>query len=261
MSTHEGTAIRNGTMLSYTSVASFLVVSLFAGLLFQIGSPLRFVVILMLTFVVSIYIFIGIFARTMSMDVFQTGNRSAAQFNAAQAITSGVIGSGIYIFLAGEFYDTGLGAFSLYWGWLVGVILTIILFSAFVGRSQSVTIPALFGPKQGLDLLQPSVLLVSLACSLLLLLFQLESAGFLGQKFFFLPEKAIVAAICVSVGFCVLAGGIQGVHLARQVAFPLMVVCFFIPLVWIAITTSGIPLPQLATGFGALAPVQEINAE
>lgn len=261
MSADTNHILRSGNVLSYTFFATFLVVTLFAGLLIQIGSPFRFVMQFMLTFAVSSYVFIGILARTMSMNSFQDGDRQGKPSGISQAIASGVIGSGIYILLAGEFYDHGTGAFALYWGWLLGVLLIVVLFTAFVARSAQVTLPALLETPTGKRRFAIPAILATLCCSMLFLLFQLDTLAGLGETHFFVTRQAVVYAACISIGFCVLASGLQGVAIIRQISFPVMLVCFLAPLVWITLKTSGIPVPQLAFGMGALAPVDAINSE
>lgn len=261
MASIENHPLRAGISLSYMFFAVFLIVTLFGALLFQIGSPGRFVAQLMLTFVVSSYIFMGIFAKTMGMNTFQFADRQATTAGSAQALASGVISTGIFVLLAGEFYVSGNTAFSSYWGWLAGTGLIIVLFAAFVTRSGKVTIPSFLQDEKPNPALSIITIVATLTCCTLFLLLQLEFVTRIGEQYFYISRTAAVYAVSVAIGFAVLAGGIQSTALIRQISFPVILTCFMVPLVWVAVKVTGMPVPQLALGAGALAPVAEIDRE
>ena len=154
-----------GNAVTYTTVAALVVVSLIAGLLIQIGSPLKFVALFMLTFVVSTYIFVGIVSHATGMEDFQGRKQAASRGVIAQAIAGGTVGAAVYIILAGQFYESGTGAFASYWGWLAGVFLATALFSAYLGRSGGVTLASQFEQQNGTGALRLVIMLVSLICS------------------------------------------------------------------------------------------------
>ncbi|MEM7290565.1 MAG: hypothetical protein AAF412_09410, partial [Pseudomonadota bacterium] len=247
--------LKSGFLLNYMFLAGFLIVSLFAALLIQIGSSERFIGQFMLTFVVSSYIFIGILAKTMGMNTFEFGDRQGTRSGISQSVASGVISASLFIILAGQFYASGITAFSVYWGWLGGIGLMVFMFSAYVSRSQQVTLPGLLRNKQKSHFLNLISMVATLACCGLLALLQLEMVAWLGVRFFSVTREAAIVCACVAIGFCVLCGGIQSVSLVRQISYPVILLCFLAPLVWITWRVTGLPIPQLAFGFGALEPL------
>ncbi len=247
--------------LSLTFLAAFLLTIFFSALLIQIGSPLQTTSILMFLFLIVGYLFVGFYAKTMGFDAFQTAERKARPWTAAQAIASAIICGSIYILLAGQFYETGINALSQYSGWLLGIALLVIAFAAKTRRSGAVTVPGLALGDDRSHGLSAILIIVSIACTCLLVLFQLEFAGFIGERFLGLSRTTSILAIVIAVGFCVVFGGMQAVTIVRQVAYPVILLCFMAPIIWISLKISGIPIPQFTFGSYALQPIAEIDTE
>lgn len=254
-------AVATAPTLSLTFLASFLLTVFFGALLLQIGSPLQITSTLMLLFLISSYLFVGLYAKTMGLDAFQFAERKAAPWTAAQATASAIISGSIYILMAGKFYETGVSALSQYSGWLLGISLIVIAFAAKVRRAGAVTLPGLVATGENSAGLNAFLIAISLLCSALLVLFQLEFAGFIGERFLDLSRSAAITAVVIAAGFCVVLGGMQSVTIIRQVAYPIILLCFLTPIVWISLKVSGIPIPQFTFGGYGLQPIAEIDTE
>ncbi len=247
--------------LSSMYAVSFLITLIFAALLLQIGSPIFYVSILMFIFVVSSYVFSGFVASTMSLGEFQRGNGDAAPGLVSLALSSGIIASGAFVTLAGTFFAEGTDALATFWGWLLGVALMTILFSAGIARSSTRTLPELISSHSKSGRLQFSLALAVLASGALLAITQLVFLGQVGEQFLGIPKSAIIQGTALALGICLIISGLQGVTLLRAIGFPVMFLIFMSPIIWMAINISGIPIPQLAFGTGALQPVADINQE
>jgi len=242
-------------------MVSFLITLIFAALLLQIGSPVFYINTLMLIFVVSSYLFAGFVASTMSLREFQHGDRKGQSSSVAMALASGIIASGIFVTLAGSFFAEGTDAMAVFWGWLLGIAFMTILFSAGVTRSSKTTLPELIsenGSSKSLRLLSATALLGS---GTLLALSQLVFLGQVGEQFLGIPKTAVVQASSLAIGICLIISGIQGATVMRAVVYPVLLLVFMAPVVWVAVNTSGVIIPQLAFGTGALQPVSDINQE
>jgi cation/acetate symporter len=241
--------------------ASLLIVTLFCALLLQIGSQPGDVTLTMLVFIASSYIFAGFIGKTMNMSDFQFAARQSGRSTGAQAIASGVISSGIFVLLAGMFYQNGISAFAYFSGWLLGIALMALLFASGFCRERVATVPALFTADGVRSLPRLIVLAIVVVCCSLLLLSQMEFiTQIAGQYFGFSPRQSIVLS-ALAIGFATIVAGIRGVTIIRAVAYPVLVAIFLLPLIWISIRVSGIPIPQLSFGFAALQPISEIDLE
>ncbi|MDJ0613053.1 MAG: hypothetical protein QNJ29_05210, partial [Rhizobiaceae bacterium] len=242
-------------------LVSFLITLVFAVLLLQIGSPVFYISILLFIFVVSSYVFGGFVGGTMALDDFQYGNKSGQPRSVAMSIGSGIIASGIFVTLAGSFYSQGTDALATFWGWLLGIVLMTILFSAGMARSQSLTASQTIAE----DIDSPSLRLLSALAVLcsggLLAITQFAFLGQVGEQFLSIPSSAVMTAASIALGICLVFSGIQGVSVIRAASYPVILLIFLAPLIWVTINTSSVIIPQFAFGTGALQPVADINRE
>jgi len=122
-------------LLMYT--ASFLLCILFGVLLKQIGIPGDYINLIMFALIIGGYIFSGLFGKTMLLAVFQNAGRTGRPFFIGQSMAAGLISTSLFIFLAGDFYNTGTDALTVFSGFILGMALMAILFAAPINRSQS----------------------------------------------------------------------------------------------------------------------------
>ena len=242
-------------------MVSFLITLIFAALMLQIGSPISYISIMMFVFVVSSYVFAGFISGTMSLTEFQKGDSSTRPATVALALASGIVGSGIFVTLAGSFYANGTDALSLFWGWLLGISLMTILFAAKVSRSTGRTLPEVLsrdGKSRGLEALSAICVLGS---GTLLAITQLVYLGMIGETFLGIPQLSVIQGVTIALGVFLVISGLQGVTVIRAISYPVMFFIFMVPVMWIALDVSGMPFPQFGFGTGALQPVAEINNE
>lgn len=246
-------------LLMYTVI--FLLCILFGALLKQIGVPGNFINLLMFAFVVGGYIFSGLFGKTMLLPVFQNAGRTGRPFYTGQAVAAGLISSSLFIFLAGDFYSTGTDALTIFSGFILGLALMAILFAAPVNRTQSPTLAGLIIPHEGSKLGRLLILVIVVITALLLLHVQFSTIGLISKMFFNISHHVAVIITAVTIGFCIILGGLQSLSIGRMIAYPILIICFLAPLVWIAYQITGNPLPQLSFGIGALQAISEVDQE
>lgn len=234
---------------------------LFGALLKQIGVPGNFINLLMFALVVGGYIFSGLFGKTMLLPVFHNAGRTGRPFFTGQAIAAGLISSSLYVFLAGDFYSTGTDALTIFSGFILGLALMAVLFAAPVNRSQSPTLAGLITPNEGSKLGRLLILIIILVTSMLLLYVQLSTIGLISKMFFNISHQVAVIITAMTIGFCIILGGLQSLSISRMIAYPILIIAFLAPLVWIAYQITGNPLPQLSFGIGALQAISEVDQE
>ncbi len=217
--------------------------------------------LMMLALIVGGYIFSGMFAKTMILPVFQNADRTGRSFYIGQSLAAGLISSSVFIFLAGDFYTTGIDAITIFSGLILGTALMSILFAAPVNRSNTSTLIGLIIPSNGSRFYRILVLIVIVITSMLLLYVQLSALGIVSQAYFGISETISILLACFAIGFSLILGGMQSLSIIRMIAYPILVVAFMVPLIWIAFQVTGNPIPQLSFGAGALQAISEIDAE
>lgn len=246
-------------LLMYT--ASFLLCIIFGALLIQIGTPGNYVNLLMLALMVGGYIFSGMFGKTMLLPTFQTAQRSGSSFYVGQSLAAGLISSSVYILLAGEFYENGTDALTIFSGLILGVSLMTILFSAPINRSTKATLASLVTQDNNSKLFRLMIALIVVICSLLLLYVQLSAIGKISTTYFGISQEIGVLLAAISISICLVLGGIQSLTIIRMLAYPILAITFLTPIIWIAYKITGNPIPQLSFGAGALQAITEIDQE
>ena len=241
--------------------ASFLLCIFFGALLKQIGTPGNYVNLMMFALILGGYLFSGLFAKTMVLPVFQNAERTGRAFYIGQTLAAGLISSGVFIFLAGDFYSTGTDALTLFSGLILGVALMTLLFAAPINRSQSQTLASLIAPKNVSRFHRFIIMSIIIITSMMLLYVQLSAIGLVSEAYFGISEKVAVMLAALTIGFCLILGGIQSLSIMRMIAYPILIISFLVPIVWIAYQITGNPFPQLSFGVGALQAISEIDSE
>lgn len=246
-------------LLMYT--ASFLLCILFGALLKQIGIPGNYVNLIMFALVVGGYLFCGLFGKTMLLPIFQNAGRTGRPFYIGQSMAAGLISTSLFIFLAGDFYITGTDALTIFSGFILGTALMTILFAAPVNRSQKPTLASLITPSDDSRIGRLFLLIIVLVTSTLLLHVQLSAIGLISETYFNIPKDIAVLITLSTIGFCIILGGIQSLSIVRMIAYPVLLIAFLAPLIWIAYQISGNPFPQFSFGVGALQAISEVDQE
>ncbi len=253
--------LNSSASLTLMYSASFLLCIFFGALLKQIGTPGNYVNIMMFALIVGGYIFSGMFAKTMILPVFKNADRTGKAFYMGQSLAAGAISSGVFIFLSGDFYTNGTDALTLYSGLILGIALMTVLFAAPINRSNSSTLPSLFTHADGSKFIKFMVLIIVVTTSVLLLYVQLSAIGMVSEAFFSIPEKIAILITVFTIGFCLIMGGMQSLSIIRMLAYPILLIAFIAPAIWVAYKLTGNPIPQLSFGTGALRTIAEIDQE
>jgi len=243
-------------ILMYTAV--FLLCIFFGIILIQVGTPGNYVDMMMFAFIVGGYLFSGMFAKTMILPVFQNTIRTGKPFYIGQAIAAGLISSGVFLFLAGDFYTTGTDALTIFSGLILGIALMTILFAGPVNRAKNSTLASLFGESRLSRLI---ILIIVVVASLLFLYVQLFAIGIVSETYFGIPEKYAILITAFTISFCTVLGGMQSLSISRMIAYPVLLITFLVPIIWIAYKVTGNPFPQLSFGHGALTAINGIDQE
>ena len=241
--------------------ASFLLCIFFGVMLKQVGTPGNYINLMMLALIIGGYIFTGLFAKTMLLPVFQNTERTGKAFYIGQSLAAGAISSTVFIFLAGDFYTSGTDALTLYSGLILGLALMTILFAASINRSKSPTLIGLIIPSDGSKLGRLLILIIIVLASMLLLYVQLAAIGLVSEAYFGIKKEISILLAGLTIGFCLIMGGMQSLSITRMMAYPILVITFLMPIIWVAYKITGNPFPQLSFGAGALQAISEIDQE
>lgn len=242
-------------------IASSILVILFAGILQQIGAPLIFISMLMCMYVIAIYAFSGLFAKTMRFSTFQNADKMFRPTFCGMAIAAGTLSGGAIILQAGNVFSTGTDFLALFSGILLGLSLMVVTFSASVARSKATSFTQLLFPDGSSKLAITLSVLIVVSSSVFLLIAQLKLLGLFVEGFFGIAFSTGTTLVVLTATACLIAGGMQSLSVVRMLSYPAIALAVFVPLMWISYNTTGNPIPQLSFGAGPLASILEIDKE
>ncbi len=247
--------------LAVMYIASFALVVFFAITLQQIGAPVHYGATLMVSFLATTWLFAGFFAGTMRLSVFHRAHEAGAAPQVGQAVAAGLISSMVYLLLPGEFYQSGLDALAIYFGWMLGAVFLAILAAPTYASARTVTLTELLVNRDSSMAMRIMCLLAVVICSLLLALVQFQAIGRVGELLLGIPGPIVVSVSAAVICICILFGGLQSLSITRAMIYPVIAIAFLTPLVWLSAKLVGFPIPQFSFGAAALQPVSEIDAE
>ncbi|MEM9331870.1 MAG: hypothetical protein AAGA53_11130 [Pseudomonadota bacterium] len=249
------------TSLIAMFVVSFCLVTLFAGILQQIGAPFIYISLLLLAFVVGLYLFTGLFGKTMRYSTFQGSDKQSKPIFTGLMIAAGVLSGGMYLLHAGIVYSQGTDYLVLFFGITLGLALCVVLFAASFARKTEATLASFLFPKGSSKLAVGMASVIVVICSFLLLATQISLIALFMENFYGITALNGTILVVFIATISLVMGGMQSLSIVRMMAYPVIGIAFFVPLIWVSYTFTGNPVPQLAFGEGALDSILEIDRE
>ncbi len=248
---------RFGLFAIAAMAAFFLVLMVFE----QAGMPERYGYVLTGMFVISAFAFPGIGARTAAFEDWQFSGRTAAPTILAMSMAALLVPSVFFLGLPGNFFAQSGGSAALLLGPPCGLAIAAILILPFLRKSNAGTPPLYFKARYANAPASIVAMAFFALASFIMLWGQLQIVASISLAVFGLEAGITIALAVLLVSLTVLPGGLNGLIRTNSLAYVLMATAFLVPLVWLSLTTTGIPLPQIAHGPGALVEIVELERQ
>jgi len=231
----------------------------FVGLLAvleQTGLPRRWIGVVFLLATVGLYAAIGIVSRTTdAAEYYVAGRRVPAMYN-GMATAADWMSAASFIGLAGTLYLQGYGGLAYVMGWTGGFVLVAVLLAPYLRKFGQYTIPDFLAARYGGRLPRLIGLLAAILCSFVYLVAQIYGVGLITTQ---LTGVDFVLGIFLGLGgvlVCSFLGGMRAVTWTQVAQYIILVIAYMIPVAWLSIKQTGVPVPQLVVG-QQLAKVSE----
>jgi cation/acetate symporter len=240
------------------AIAAFFLILAVSG---QAGLPDRFAMMVTAGFFCLVFAMPGIASRTASLETWQTTGKLAAPYFLAMAVSVPLISAQAYAGLAGNIAAGAGGAAAHVLGPLCGFAISALILTPYLRKSGAVSPPAFFALRYSSAV--PGAVFAGLfALSAFLFLWsQLSIAGSAAASMTGLGKASAVAGMAILVAIIVVPGGIGATIRAGSLAFMIMALAMLAPLVWLSAVRTGIPIPQVAEGLGALSDLAELESQ
>ncbi len=231
----------------------------FVGLLAvleQTGLSRRWIGVIFLLATVGLYAAIGIVSRTTdAAEYYVAGRRVPAMYN-GMATAADWMSAASFIGLAGTLYLQGYGGLAYVMGWTGGFVLVAVLLAPYLRKFGQYTIPDFLAARYGGRLPRLIGLLAAILCSFVYLVAQIYGVGLITTQ---LTGVDFVLGIFLGLGgvlVCSFLGGMRAVTWTQVAQYIILVIAYMIPVAWLSIKQTGVPVPQLVVG-RQLAKVSE----
>ncbi len=213
------------------------------------GLPRRWIAAILLLGPVVLYAGIGLAARTMKPDdYFVAGRRVPAVYN-GMAIGADWMSVASFMSLTGILYINGFGGLAYVLGWTGGFCLIALGIAPYLRKSGQFTIPDFLAERYGGVLPRVITSLVCMAICFVYVVAQIYGVGLITSR---LTGFAFEIGVLVGVGgilVCSFLGGMRAVTWTQVAQFAVLLTAFLLPVVWLSVKQTGVPIPQLVAGF------------
>ena len=215
----------------------------------RMGLPRLWIGTAFLLATIGLYAGIGVMSRTTeAAEYYVAGRRVPAVYN-GMATGADWMSAASFIGMAGTLYLTGYSGLAFVMGWTGGYCLVALVLAPYLRKFGQFTIPDFLGERYGGHLPRFIGLSAAILCSFTYLVAQIYGVGLITS---YLTGIAFELGIFLGLGgilVCSFLGGMRAVTWTQVAQYIILVVAYLIPVVWLSVKQTGVPVPQLVYGF------------
>jgi len=234
----------------------FIVFVIALAVLEQLGLPRVWIGYVFLFATIGLYAGIGIMARTADIaEYYVAGRRVPAIFN-GMATGADWMSAASFIGMAGGLYLQGFDGLAFIMGWTGGYCLVAFLLAPYLRKFGQFTIPDFLGARYGGNLARFIGVVAAIMCSFVYVVAQIYGVGLITSRMTGVEFTVGVFLGLAGILVCSFLGGMRAVTWTQVAQYIILIIAYLIPVVWLAVKHTGIPLPQFVYG-AVLAKVTE----
>jgi cation/acetate symporter len=226
----------------------FLVFLVALAILEQVGMPRNWIGYIFLLATVLLYAGIGVMSRTSdASEYYVAGRRVPAMFN-GMATGADWMSAASFIGMAGTLYLSGYSGLAFIMGWTGGYVLVALFLAPYLRKFGQFTIPDFLGARYGGNAARFIGVLIAILCSFVYVVAQIYGVGLITARLSGLSFEVGVFVGLAGILVCSFLGGMKAVTWTQVAQYIILIVAYLIPVVWLSVKHTGIPVPQLVYG-------------
>ncbi len=226
----------------------FVVFLLSLALLERLGLPRVWIGYVFLFATIGLYAGIGIMSRTADVsEYYVAGRRVPALFN-GMATGADWMSAASFIGMAGGLYLQGYDGLAFIMGWTGGYCQVAFLLAPYLRKFGQYTIPDFLGARYEGHLARFIGIVAAILCSFTYVVAQIYGVGLITSRFTGVEFEVGVFLGLTGILVCSFLGGMRAVTWTQVAQYIILIIAYLIPVVWLAVKHTGIPIPQLVYG-------------
>jgi cation/acetate symporter len=227
----------------------FLAFVVVLAVLEQMGLPRQWIGFIFLLATIGLYAGIGIMSRTNdAAEYYVAGRRVPAIYN-GMATGADWMSAASFIGMAGTLYLTGYAGLAFIMGWTGGYCLVALFLAPYMRKFGQFTVPDFLGERYGGNLPRFIGIVAAILCSFTYVVAQIYGVGLITSR---LTGVQFEVGIFLGLGgilVCSFLGGMRAVTWTQVAQYIILIVAYMIPVVWLSVKQTNIPIPQAIYGF------------
>jgi cation/acetate symporter len=227
----------------------FIAFVIIVAILEQMGVPNKILGYIFLGATVLLYAGIGVMSKTADVsEYYVAGRRVPALFN-GMATGADWMSAASFIGMAGTLYLSGYDGLAFVLGWTGGYCLVALLLAPYLRKFGQFTIPDFLGARYGGNIPRSIGVFAAILCSFTYVIAQIYGVGLITSRFTGLEFSIGVFAGLAGILVCSFLGGMKAVTWTQVAQYIILIVAYMIPVVWLSVKHTNIPVPQVAYGY------------
>jgi cation/acetate symporter len=218
------------------------------GGLEMMGMSRRWIGVIFLLATVLLYAGIGVISRTTDADEYYVAGRRVPAVYNGMATGADWMSAASFISLSGTMYLQGYAGLAFIMGWTGGYCLVALLLAPYLRRFGQFTIPDFLDARYGGTWPRLLGVAAAILCSFTYVVAQIYAIGLITSL---LTGVAFEIGIFLGLGgilVCSFLGGMRAVTWTQVAQYIVIVIAFLVPVVWLSVKQTGVPLPQAVYG-------------
>ena len=226
----------------------FIAFIIVLAILEQLGLPRVWIGYIFLFATIGLYAGIGIMSRTADVaEYYVAGRRVPAIFN-GMATGADWMSAASFIGMAGTLYLAGFDGLAFVLGWTGGYCLVAFLLAPYLRKFGQFTIPDFLGARYGGNIARTIGIVGAILCSFTYVVAQIYGVGIIVSRFVGVEFGVGVFLGLAGILVCSFLGGMRAVTWTQVAQYIILIIAYMIPVVWLSVKQTGVPVPQLVYG-------------
>ena len=214
----------------------------------QMGLPRAYIGYAFLFSTIALYATIGIISRTKDVAEYYVAGRRVPAFFNGMATGADWMSAASFIGMAGGLYLQGFDGLAFIMGWTGGYCLVAFLLAPYLRKFGQFTIPDFLGARYGGHLARTIGIFAAILCSFTYVVAQIYGVGIITSRFTGVEFNIGVFLGLGGILVCSFLGGMRAVTWTQVAQYIILIVAYLIPVVWLAVKHTNVPLPQFVYG-------------